>query len=200
MLPEGPQFVLPQKEILLRQTHVRLLDADRDMPAVNTILTYWLDTYQRANNRPTAPNEIEEYTQLIQSDPVGKYFVAEQDGTVRGVFGYTQDVDPRLQQAAIDFQIEDPIQYRFLFLNPVIRGNKIGDKLADEVFMDALLSGHPNGLYYSHERFEKTSWKWHDRQKGVKHRDTIELHNQACRIYSVDLHERFPNAQLLRAA
>lgn len=197
MLSEGPKFIVP-KEALLQQTHVRLLE-ERDMPAVSTILDYWFIDYQKKIGRPTAEDEVEQYLQDITA-PNSRFFVADIKGQARGVFGYTTNLDDRLQVLAQLHGLVNPVWYRLLFLNEEVRGKNVGRELITTVFIDAIDSDHPDGLLYTHERWEKTSWGLYDGHPDTfQNIDTIPLHEQDCRIYTVKP-ANFIRPQLLKAA
>ncbi len=159
-----------------------------DLAEVEEILRYWFFEYQLTRGLPIDNDEFDEYILLMKKslkDNSGVFFwTIKNKEKILGVFGFNYGIQEEIKKFGFS---DRSIQFRLLFVNKDYLRRKLGTRLVNHVLDQAKKMGIINGFFFSHERFDRTGWPFHDQRREFKYLGDCVKHNQNCRIYKVTL-------------
>lgn len=164
---------------------IRLISKN-DFKFIEDLLHYWFLTYQKEKYGITYEEEYKEYITMIESSlgsRKSRFFIASINGKQMGIFGYSPVID-ELQHL---ITTKKTVQFRTFFVHPDHRGQGIGKTLVNFLVKYVRDKGVQEGFMLSHERFEETSWYFHDSRENFFHIGTYRKHNQSCRVYKITM-------------
>ncbi|MBI4009376.1 GNAT family N-acetyltransferase [Candidatus Roizmanbacteria bacterium] len=188
-------FLSPPFSENLKPASIRKL-REEDLSNIQDLLRFWLIDYQQSRENITFEEDVVEYINVIkktlQENGWSKFFVADVENKVVGLFGFTKEVDPiLLEYRSNGLSKQQLTQFRFLFVHPEYHRHGIGTTLVDTAEKEAVEIGYKEGLFFAHERFYPTGGAFHEkREKQIGDFQFVSsiIHNdQECKIYKVAL-------------